>query len=567
MNKRILLSATLALPLLLHAQVLNKPKVAVRNWATGFTQPVAVANCGDSRMFIVQKAGVIKIVSDSMTVEPTPFLDITSRVNSTNNEQGLLGLVFEPNYLDSGYFYVYYTHGDPYFDRLSRFRVTADPNVADPNSEQVLIDVPDPEWNHNGGDLHFGSDGYLYVSFGDGGSGNDPWNNGQNYTEPLGGMFRIDVSEHNDHYLIPPTNHFAYEDGTDTLPELWAVGLRNPWRYSFDRLTGDLWIGDVGQNTWEEVDKWPAEDTTCPNFGWRCREGFVATPGISQSGCQDAGYYVSPLAAFNHTTQGWCSVIGGYVYRGAWYPHHYGHYIFTDYCAGDFLTFSDETNTDVDTMLMTTTAGYAAFGEDAGDQAGGGGLAMGTGDGDTLLEAHQLGQHLGPGNHRHMALAGRDDLRIVGLDGGRHDDGVGLGDVFSGMADMHLDALGFEAAGGGAGRQVGTRNLVAQVGQHLGDAAHPRAADADEVDVLDLVFHTGPFTAEMQRRRGDATPNPVFLCAPAPARCNFQFISPPRHRYWPLPRWRRAWPGSWPFPPFPAAGCGCSCASGPPLPG
>ena len=368
MNKRILLSATLALPLLLHAQVLNKPKVAVRNWATGFTQPVAVANCGDSRMFIVQKAGVIKIVSDSMTVEPTPFLDITSRVNSTNNEQGLLGLVFEPNYLDSGYFYVYYTHGDPYFDRLSRFRVTADPNVADPNSEQVLIDVPDPEWNHNGGDLHFGSDGYLYVSFGDGGSGNDPWNNGQNYTEPLGGMFRIDVSEHNDHYLIPPTNHFAYEDGTDTLPELWAVGLRNPWRYSFDRLTGDLWIGDVGQNTWEEVDKWPAEDTTCPNFGWRCREGFVATPGISQSGCQDAGYYVSPLAAFNHTTQGWCSVIGGYVYRGAWYPHHYGHYIFTDYCAGDFLTFSDETNTDVDTMLMTTTAGYAAFGEDVEGQ-------------------------------------------------------------------------------------------------------------------------------------------------------------------------------------------------------
>ncbi len=365
---RSLLLAFAAAPFALLAQPLNKPKLAVRNWATGFTQPVAIVNCGDDRLFVVQKAGVIKIVSDSMTVDAVPFLDITDRVNSSNNEQGLLGLAFEPNYQDSGYFYVYYTHGDPYYDRVSRFRVTDDPNVADPNSEQVLIDVPDPEWNHNGGDLHFGQDGYLYIGFGDGGSGNDPWNNGQNYTEPLGGMFRIDVSEHNDHYLIPPTNPFSYETGTDTLPELWAVGLRNPWRYSFDRLTGDLWIGDVGQNTWEEVDKWPADGNTCPNFGWRCREAFVATPGVSQTGCQGASAYVSPLAAFNHSSQGWCSVIGGYVYRGGWYPHHYGHYIFTDYCAGDFLTFSDETNTDVDTMLMTTTAGYAAFGEDAEGQ-------------------------------------------------------------------------------------------------------------------------------------------------------------------------------------------------------
>lgn len=373
MNRFLHVTAMLVPTLLSAQEVLNKPKLALRNWATGFSEPTVIANCGDDRLFVVEKAGIINIVSDSMTVEPTPFLDISDIVNSGQNEQGLLGLVFEPDYLTSGYFYVYYTHGNPYFDRLSRFQVTSDPNVADPASEQVLVDVPDPEWNHNGGDLHFGSDGYLYIGFGDGGSGNDPWGNGQDYTEPLGGMFRIDVSEHNDHYLIPPTNPFAYETGTDTLPEIWAVGLRNPWRYSFDRLTGDLWIGDVGQNTWEEVDKWPALDNTCPNFGWRCREAFVATPGVSQSGCQGASAYVSPLAAFDHVPgnqggQGWCSVIGGYVYRGGWYPHHYGHYIFTDYCGGDFLTFSDETNSDVDTMLMTTTAGYAAMGEDLDGQ-------------------------------------------------------------------------------------------------------------------------------------------------------------------------------------------------------
>ncbi len=366
--KRHFALATLLAPVVLSAQVINKPKLALRNWATGLDEPTVIASCGDDRLFVVERTGIIRIISDSMTVDPVPFLDITDSVYDNNSEQGLLGLAFEPDYLTTGYFYVYYTHGNPYFDRVSRFQVTSDPDVADPNSEQVLVDVADPEWNHNGGDIHFGSDGYLYIGFGDGGSGNDPWGNGQDYTEPLGGMFRIDVSEHNDHYLIPPTNPFASETGTDTLPELWAVGLRNPWRYSFDRLTGDLWIGDVGQNAWEEVDKWTAQDNSCPNFGWRCREAFVATPGVSQSGCGSASDYVSPLAAFNHGSQGWCSVIGGYVYRGDWYPHHAGHYIFTDYCGGDFLTFSDETNTDVDTMLMTTAAGYAAFGQDVAGQ-------------------------------------------------------------------------------------------------------------------------------------------------------------------------------------------------------
>jgi glucose/arabinose dehydrogenase len=367
--KRSLSILALAAPLLLAAQVLNKPKVALRNWATGFNEPVCLAHCGDSRLFVVEKDGIINIVSDSMTVVPQPFLDISGPVNSAGNEQGLLGLAFEPNYLDSGYFYVYYIAGTGNGNsRVSRFRVSDDPDSADVASEQILYEWPQPYANHNGGDIHFGPDGYLYVGFGDGGSGNDPEQNGQDYLEPLAGMIRIDVSQHDSTYLIPPSNPFSYETGTDTLPETWAVGLRNPFRWSFDRQTGDLWIGDVGQNAWEEVDFWPAGDNSCPNFGWRCREAFVATPGISQTNCQGAQFYESPLAAFDHAGQGWCSVIGGYVYRGSWYPHHTGHYIFTDYCAGDFLTFAEGSNSDVDTMLMSATLGYAAFGEDVDGQ-------------------------------------------------------------------------------------------------------------------------------------------------------------------------------------------------------
>ena len=366
--ERSLALALLAAPALLTAQVLNKPKLALNNWATGLEHPVAIAHCGDERLFVVERSGVIRIVSDSMTVEPIPFMDIQDRVDAGMNEQGLLGLAFGPTYLVDGYFYVAYNHASPATNRVSRFRVSQDHNVADTTSEQVLIDVPDPDWNHNGGDLHFGPDGYLYISFGDGGSGNDPWGpigNGQDYTEPLGGMFRIDVSAHDTTYAIPADNPFATAGG-DTLPEIWATGLRNPWRFSFDRLNGDLWIGDVGQNAWEEVDHWPSLDNSGPNFGWRCREGDIATPGISQDPCGPAEDYVSPVAVFSHGSQGWCSVIGGHVYRGTWYPHHYGRYIFTDYCAGDFITFGEDFS--LDTMLATETQGWSGIGEDLAGQ-------------------------------------------------------------------------------------------------------------------------------------------------------------------------------------------------------
>lgn len=347
----------------LFAQV-NPTRIALHTWATGLTRPVYVTHAGDDRLFVVERQGVIKIITDSMQVSSTPFLDITFEVNSsgtTGDEQGLLGLVFDPDYATNGFFYVNYIFGPGSgTSRISRFQVSDDPDVADPATETVLYTLVQPYSNHNGGCMQFGPDGYLYCGFGDGGSANDPSGNGQNMGTALGKMLRLDVSQHNDTFVIPPSNPFV--DTQDTLPEIWASGLRNPWRFSFDRLTGDLWIGDVGQGAWEEVDHWPAGDDSGPNFGWRCREGFVATPGINQSGCGDASAYVDPVAAINHGTQGWCAVIGGYVYRGPAFPHLYGKYIFTDYCNGDFITLGEENV--LDTLMLSNNAGYSGFGED-----------------------------------------------------------------------------------------------------------------------------------------------------------------------------------------------------------
>lgn len=355
-----LLAAALVLPLLLTAQ-LNPVRIALHNWVTGLNKPVYVTNAGDDRLFVVQQGGIIKIVTDSMQVLASPFLDITSEVNSSNSEQGLLGMAFDPGYTTNGYFFVYYITGSGNgTSRISRFQVSTDPNVADPASEVILYTQVQPFTNHKGGCLQFGPDGYLYCGFGDGGSGNDPNGNAQNFGTALGKMIRIDVSQHDSTYAIPPDNPFVAAQ--DTLPEIWAGGLRNPWRYSFDRLTGDVWIGDVGQGAWEEVDFWPAGDNTGPNFGWRCREGFIATPGVSQSGCSASGPFVEPVGVFSHGEQNWCSVIGGYVYRGSSFPHLYGKYIFTDYCNGDFITFGE--NYDLDTLLLSSNTGYSAFGED-----------------------------------------------------------------------------------------------------------------------------------------------------------------------------------------------------------
>jgi glucose/arabinose dehydrogenase len=308
-------------------------RTQLQQFATGLTRICDIVHAEDERIFAVLQAGSIRIVQPDGTVLPTPFLNITNRVNSSGNEQGLLGMAFDPDYATNGWFYVYYINGSSSgTSRISRFSVTADPNVADPNSEVILYTRQQPYTNHNGGDIEFGPDGYLYVGFGDGGNAGDPQNYSQNMTNAQGKMIRIDV--HNGApYSIPADNPFV--NGGDTLPEIWASGLRNPWRFGFDAETGDLWIGDVGQNAREEVNFWPAGNNSGPNFGWRCREGDLA---YNTAGCQPASAYVEPVSV--HTTSGsqWCSVIGGRVYRGDVFWRLEGRYIYTDYCLGRFFS-------------------------------------------------------------------------------------------------------------------------------------------------------------------------------------------------------------------------------------
>lgn len=317
--------------------------IVLENFATGLNSPVDIAHCDDERLFVVEQAGRIMVVAPDGTVSETPFLDIRGRVNDGGGEQGLLGLAFDPGYAANGRFYVNYIAGNGNGStRVSRFNVSADPNVADSTSEEILYTMVQPASNHNGGDLDFGPDGYLYFALGDGGSGNDPWNNAQDLTNyAAGDIVRIDVSG-DEGYTIPPTNPWV-NIGNDTLPEIWGSGLRNPWRFGFDAVTGDLWIGDVGQGEWEEIDFWPAGDNSGPNFGWRCYEGDIPTPGIDDD-CPPASEFVAPVSVHAHDGAGWCSVIGGRVYRGSEFPRLYGRYIYTDYCPTPYFSLRSDGN-------------------------------------------------------------------------------------------------------------------------------------------------------------------------------------------------------------------------------
>ena len=341
-------------------------------FTTGLDQPVTItsADVGDGRLFITEQDGTISIVESDGTVLTPPFLDIEARVDSSQNEEGLLGLVFHPNYRNNGIFYVNYTHTTgSRITRISRFRVTDDPNVADPDSEEILLTVNQPDWNHNAGDMHFGPDGYLYIPLGDGGGSGDPDNNAQNMGLLLGKTIRIDVDSGpgsvpdcsgsgTGNYTIPNDNPFI--DGAGgTCDEIWASGLRNPWRFSFDRLTGDMYIGDVGQFVWEEIDYQPANSTGGEDYGWRCYEGNHA---FNTTGCAPMGTFTFPIFEYSHTGNG-CSVTGGYVYRGVQYPAMYGRYLLTDYCTGDFWDL-DVNNAFADTKHnFPAHFGLAAFGE------------------------------------------------------------------------------------------------------------------------------------------------------------------------------------------------------------
>lgn len=322
---------------------------------SGLDKPVGLASAGDGsgRLFIIEQEGVIRIVQNGVLFSE-PFLDITKQA-SCCGERGLLGLAFHPRYAQNGFFYVNYTdnNGDTV---ISRFRVSVDPNRADPASEMRLLHVQQPYANHNGGAVVFGADGLLYLGLGDGGSAGDPQGNAQSLNTLLGKILRIDV-DGGDPYAIPPDNPFAQGGG---LPEIWAYGLRNPWRFSFDRATGDLYIGDVGQNRWEEIDYLPADSLGGANFGWDFFEGSYPYEGSPPAGVEQ---WVFPAVDYGHD-QG-CSVTGGVVYRGAQVHAFQGVYLFGDYCSGFVWGMIPKGDGIWETArLFETEVNITSFGED-----------------------------------------------------------------------------------------------------------------------------------------------------------------------------------------------------------
>lgn len=311
-----------------------------------------------SRLFIVEQIGRIRIVKDG-TLLAAPFLDISAQVLAAG-EQGLLGLAFEPDYASTGRFVVHYNDllGDT---RLSVFLVSADPDIADAASEQVILTADQPYPNHKGGQVVFGPDGFLYLGLGDGGSANDPEGRGQSLSELLGSILRVDVQP-GAPYTIPADNPFVGQAGA--LPEIWSYGLRNPWRFSFDRATGDLYIADVGQNQLEEVDVAPANSGSGrgANFGWSLMEGSQCLGGGQ---CNQAGLTL-PTYEYNHN-QG-CSIIGGYVYRGAAIPNIQGEYFYGDFCQGwvrSFRYVSGAAIEETDWPTLRPGGAITSFGEDA----------------------------------------------------------------------------------------------------------------------------------------------------------------------------------------------------------
>ena len=326
-------------------------------FVTGLTKTVCISNCGDSRLFITDQSGYIRIVDSTGKVITQPFLDIHQRV-VYGGERGLLGLAFHPQYSANGFFYVNYVgNGDS--THISRFTMMAgNPDQADPQSELKLMTIFQPFQNHNGGDLQFGPDGYLYIGLGDGGSGGDPGNRAQNPKEYLGKMLRIDV-DHGNPYSIPATNPFY--NNPDKLGEIWATGLRNPWRFSFDRKTGDLWIADVGQNAIEEINFQPVTSKGGENYGWRCYEGNNV---YNNAGCNMNSEFTFPVYTYPHGEE--CSVTGGYVYRGNTSSAFYGHYFFADYCSDRIWTLHKTDQGWVNQEFGRFTGNnFSTFGEDS----------------------------------------------------------------------------------------------------------------------------------------------------------------------------------------------------------
>lgn len=347
------------------------PTISIQNEiASGFSDPVVITHAGDNsnRLFIVEQVGRIKIIKNGVVLAQ-PFLDITNLVLS-GGERGLLGLAFHPQYATNGYFYVHYSDRDSGGDTMiARYRVsTTNPDVADPASRFQILTVDQPYSNHNGGQMAFGPDGYLYIALGDGGSGGDPLNNGQNLNTLLGKILRIDINSGTP-YRIPSSNPFVNTSGR--RGEIWAYGLRNPWKFSFDRSNGDLYLGDVGQNQWEEIDFSAGGSPGGVNYGWRCMEGLHAYTSVAP--CNDPNYLAgltAPIAEYSHSLG--ASVTGGNVYRGSLYPQLRGRYFYGDFVSGRIwsltrLPGSSPSFSAPVLELSNTGINISAFGE---DQAG-----------------------------------------------------------------------------------------------------------------------------------------------------------------------------------------------------
>jgi len=364
----LLLAGLLSMQQEAAAVVTAWPNISLIKVSGGLLKPLHITHSGDksARLFVVEQSGRIRIIRADKLLT-APFLDITDRVLS-GGERGLLSVAFPPGFASSGRFYVYYTRLPDGATVIARYRVTAEPDIADHLTEEVLLVISQPFANHNGGQLAFGPDGFLYIGMGDGGSGGDPLNNAQNHDSLLGKLLRIDVESgaipygvprrnHSPDYRVPRTNPFVRSPGY--RPEIWALGLRNPWRFSFDRQTGDLYIGDVGQNLFEEVDFQPASSTGGENYGWNIME---ASHCYLRPSCSPAGL-VLPTAEYEHTL-GDCSITGGMIYRGLKYPGMQGVYIYGDYCSGRIRGLKNDGEMFQNTILLDSPFAISTFGED-----------------------------------------------------------------------------------------------------------------------------------------------------------------------------------------------------------
>ncbi len=429
-------SSAASKPVAVLAQALPQaPKISLTKRFSGFSQPVQVTHAGDrsNRIFVVEKTGRIRLIKKGV-LETQPFLDISSIV-STDSERGLLSVAFPPNYAQKQYFYVYYTNasGDIV---IARYRATANPDLADANSQEVLLTINHQQYsNHNGGQLAFGADGYLYIGTGDGGGAGDPLNNGQNPGSLLGKILRIDVESGVAPYVVPPSNPFVQTPGF--LPEIWALGLRNPWRFSFDRHKGDLYIGDVGQGAYEEINFQSVSSKGGENYGWNILE---ASQCFNASTC-DRTNLVLPVAEYDHS-QG-SSVTGGIVYRGQNYLEMFGTYFYADFVNGNIWGLKPSGTTWQNTLLLDSEYLISSIGE---DQPGNLYITDYTNGDIYAITSQKTCTITGTPNNDSLTGTAGNDV-ICGLEGNDKIDGGGGIDLIYGDA-------GNDTIDGGAGNDV-----------------------------------------------------------------------------------------------------------------